>query len=422
MADIPFDKHYESTLAIARDPYRFISLRSKEVGSDVFTTRILLQKHICMIGRDAAELFYDETRFQRQGAAPSRIVKTLFGRGGVQTLDDEEHKQRKRLFTSLITPESVVPLGERLRLELRSAAMRWAEKPEVVLYQELQEVITRAVCSWAGVPLAESETKQRASELMALFDKAGSMGPPHWWARLARKRADRWIAGMIEQIRRRELQPPEGSAAHVMAFARDPKGAFLTPHVAAVELINVLRPTVAVSVFITFAALALHEHPEVRIKVAGGDPAYLEAFAQEVRRFYPFFPMTGALVRRDFQWKGLEFKKGMTALLDLYGTDHDPRLWDQPNLFRPERFLRAQPDLFSFIPQGGGDSHVTHRCPGEPISVELLKVSAEFLTREIKFAAPAQDLRIDMSRLPALPRSRFRMANLSVVHPAAVGS
>ena len=38
--------------------------------------------------------------------------------------------------------------------------------------------------------------------------------------------------------------------------------------VAAVELLNLLRPTVAIARFIVFAALALHLHPEWRARVA----------------------------------------------------------------------------------------------------------------------------------------------------------
>src|SRR3546814_9974873 len=63
----------------------------------------------------------------------------------------------------------------------------------------------------------------------------------------------------------------------------------LSPRVAAVELLNILRPTVAVSVFITFTAHALHQLPACRQNLQADD-GYLECFVQEVRRFYPFFP------------------------------------------------------------------------------------------------------------------------------------
>lgn len=46
-----------------------------------------------------------------------------------------------------------------------------------------------------------------------------------------------------------------------------------------------------------------------------------------------------------------------------------------------------------------------HRCPGEWITIEAMKVATAFLTRSISFELPQQDARIDMSRIPTKPRS-----------------
>lgn len=77
----------DSTLALFAEGYEFVSNRCRLVGSDVFETRLLRQPTICMRGRDAAELFYDRGRFSRAQAAPTPMVRVLFGRGGVQGLD-----------------------------------------------------------------------------------------------------------------------------------------------------------------------------------------------------------------------------------------------------------------------------------------------------------------------------------------------
>src|SRR3546814_1246075 len=72
----------------------------------------------------------------------------------------------------------------------------------------MQELLTRSVCGWAGVPLPEAEVGRRAAELTALFDYAGSVGPKHWWSRLSRRRSESWIEGIVEQIRPGDLSPP----------------------------------------------------------------------------------------------------------------------------------------------------------------------------------------------------------------------
>jgi fatty-acid peroxygenase len=412
---MPHDKSPDSTLALMLDPYRFISKRCLRYRSDVFEARILLQNTLCMTGPEAAKLFYDPDRFMRRGAAPLRVQKTLFGKGGVQTLDGQAHRHRKRMFLSVMTPERIGQLAETAAGWWRTYARKWESRDRIVLYGQTQEILTRSICAWAGVPLPESEVKQRTRDLTALFDAAGSVGPKHWWSRLERKKADRWIAGVVEQIRAGRLQPPEESAAHLVAWHRELDGELLPPRVAAVELLNILRPTVAVSVYITFAAHALHQHPHCRQEAQSGGDGAAERFVQEVRRFYPFFPSAVARVRQDFEWQGYRFSKGTRTMLDLYGTDHDPRAWEAPEEFRPERFRQWDGSPFNFIPQGGGDPAVHHRCPGEWITIELMKVALDFLAGRLAHDVPEQDLRIAYSRLPALPRSHFVISNVKVI-------
>jgi fatty-acid peroxygenase len=283
----------------------------------------------------------------------------------------------------------------------------------VVLYPELQDILTRAACAWTGVPLAEPEVGRRTKELTALFDAAGAAGPRHLWSRLARRRAERWIASIVDRVRAGQLSPPAESPLNVIASHRDLSGALLPARVAAVEVLNILRPIVAVSVFITDAAHALYLNPACRERlVAGVEADYADLFVQEVRRFYPFFPAVVARVRRDFEWKGYPFPRGRRVMLDLYGTDRDPRTWEGPGEFRPERFRRWDGDPFNFVPQGGGEHRLTHRCAGEWIMIELMKVALGFLAGGMRYDVPEQDLRIDRSRLPALPRSGFIMRNV----------
>src|SRR3546814_10555834 len=68
--------------------------------------------------------------------------------------------------------------------------------------------------------------------------------------------------------------------------------------------------------------------------------------------------------------------------LDLHGTNRDRRSWDAPEEFRPERFRRWDGSPFNFIPQGGGSHDLNHRCPGEWITIELMKEIGRASCRE----------------------------------------
>lgn len=407
MPRFPRARYLDSTILLVRDPYRFVSEECRHVQSDLFETRLLLQKTICMTGPEAARLFYDTSRFARRGAMPKAVQKTLLGVGGVQSLDDEAHRHRKRAFMSLMSPERIELLVQLTRAEWDASLRRWTSMDRIVLYPELHELLTRAVCAWAGVPLGDSGVEARTREIAALFDHAGSVGPRHLWSRWARKRVDSWAADIVEQIRMGQLHPPQASAAHVITWHRDLNGELLPAHVAAVELINVIRPTVAVSVYMVFVAHALHAHPQAREGLQATDDGYADCFVQEVRRYYPFFPAVAAMTRQAFEWNGYEFPEGRRVLLDLYGTNHDPRTWDRSDDFEPDRFRAWNNSPFNFIPQGGGDHYTDHRCPGEWIATALMKQTAEMLTRRMRYEVPEQDLSLVWARLPALPRSRF---------------
>lgn len=412
MPSIPRDKLPESTLALFRDGYEFIGKRCERLGSDVFQTRLMLQKTVCMRGPEAAQVFYDQRYFQRRGGAPLRVQKTLFGQGGVQNMDGEAHRHRKAMFMSLMSPESIARLVGLMSGEWRAALPRWAEKGRVVLLDEAREIMCRAVCAWTGVPLEESEVRKRTQDFAAMIDDSGAVGPRHWKGRLARKRAESWIGGIIEAVRDGRLNPPEGGALRTVAFHRELDGKLLETRIAAVELINVLRPTVAVARFVTFAALALYEYPDWRRRLARQKDRDLELFVQEVRRFYPFFPFVAARVSKPFDWRGYHFPAGARALLDLYGTDHDPRVWEDPETFRPERFLTWNGSPFNFISQGGGDHYENHRCPGEWITIELMKEAVRLLVMSMDYIVPQQDLTISMARMPTMPQSGFVIADV----------
>lgn len=90
----------DSTMGLLSDGYTFISKRCERHRSDVFATRLLFQPTICMRGREAALILYDEERFQRETAAPGWLERTLFGKGGVQGLDGAAHRDRKQMLMS----------------------------------------------------------------------------------------------------------------------------------------------------------------------------------------------------------------------------------------------------------------------------------------------------------------------------------
>jgi fatty-acid peroxygenase len=114
-------------------------------------------------------------------------------------------------------------------------------------------------------------------------------------------------------------------------------------------------------------------------------------------------------VSNAFDWRGLQFEEGTWVLFDMYGTNHDARLWPEAQRFRPERFAGWQSDGFDLVAQGAGDYLTGHRCPGEAVTVDLVKAALHLLASEVVYTVPRQDLSINLARMPALPASRFQI-------------
>ena len=423
MPEIPRTPAFDSTLALFREGYEFIPRRCRLLGADLFETRLMLRKVVCMSGPPAAEAFYAKGRFTRQGAMPRSVVRLLQDRGSVQSLDGAAHRHRKAMFMSLMTPGHVAALRD-MFADSWCARMQASATADdsVVLLEAAQESLCEAACDWTGLSVDRKRLPEWTRALVAMIDSAARIGPRNWWASWLRIGAERRLHDVVLRVRSGALAVPEDSALHRMAFHRDSDGQPLEAEIVAVELLNLLRPIVAVANYIVFAALALHENPGWRRRLAAGDDALREHFVQEVRRFYPFFPFVAGRVTEPFSWHGHRFARGDWVILDLYGTNHDPRCWTDPDRFRPERFSDWSGNAFSFIPQGGGDPETGHRCPGDPVAVELAKAAVALMAGSIEYRVPDQDLGFDLADMPAVPRSGFVIRNVRIVGGVGTGT
>lgn len=391
--------------------YRFLPRRFRRARSEVLTIRMLGEPVTCLTGPAAVRFFYDEARFTRAGVVPEPVRATLMGHSGVQTLDRAAHRHRRAMFLDLLGPEAVSDLTERVTGNWRRAQTRWPDRDRVVVFDEAARVLTAAACDWAGLPTSRPGVAALARDLTATVDGFATAGPRHWRARRARHRLEAWAGRHIRAHREGSAPAPEGSPLAVVAGHRDRAGRPLPETTAAVELLNLVRPTVAVAWYVTAGAAAAHRHPQWRARIRAGDIEALTQFTQEVRRWHPFTPLLGARARRDLAWRGHHVPAGRLVLLDVYGILHDPRWWPEPERFDPARFADGPVDPDTFIPQGGGDPVVGHRCPGEAATVALLEASLRELS-QLDYRLPRQDLRTPLGKVPTRPRDGFVLADV----------
>lgn len=409
---IPQAKGLDNTLALIKEGFHFIPSRRNELESDMFETRLLGQKAICMAGEEAAAMFYDNEYFKREGAAPKPLKQTLLGEGGIHGRDGEDHHQLKRMFLSMMTPERLEDMKRIAVEEFDKKVTEWEGKEAVILLREMEEIMGRAGMRWAGLPLKESEAKERAEELALMVDSFGGSFGRYQDGKKARQSHEKWLEKIIKNIRAGKYNPPANTAAYIVANHREPDGKLLDLHTAAVDLNNSYRPLVATAYFIVFGALAMYEHPETVAKLREDKDNYSHMFSQEIRRYYPFAPAMAAKATKNFTWNGYKFKKDQMVVLDLFGTNRHSDNWIDADQFIPERFANWSGSPFAFVPQGGGDHYMGHRCAGEWMTVMVMQAFFRYMTHNLSYHVPEQNLAYDMRRMPTMPQSGFVISDV----------
>ncbi|WP_309065888.1 cytochrome P450 [Microbacterium sp.] len=386
----------DATLRLLRDGYLFGTRLFRDAGADAVRTRLLGRPALIARGAEAAHVFGTPGLFARSGALPRSVVHLLQDEGSVQSLEGGAHDARKALMLSIANDDRA-RLVELFEEEWQRAFDR--ERGTTVSLLDLSSrVLARAALRWVGADDAAGDA-QLARDLRAMIDRASALGPLNWWARARRLRVEGWAADRIEGARRdTDTSTAIGRLAHHVE-----NGSPLPTDAAVVELLNLLRPVVAVARFVAFAGHALHRHPEWTERLRGGEVTPAPWIAEEVRRFYPFFPMIAGIATDGFDLAGTRFPHGQWMLFDLYGTDHSSALWESPNSFDPQRFATASPHLV--VAQGVGDPTSAHHCPGEQATTDLLASAVWLLATGPMYRVPEQDLRISLRRIPAQPQS-----------------
>jgi fatty-acid peroxygenase len=392
--------------------YLLLSELRKEANAPVVKARLLNKEVIAIYGKEAAKKFYDPRNFKREGAMPKIVLKTLFGENGVQTLDGQAHEHRKTIFMDSMTPKRMKEYHRILDKNLTQKLDR--QQGQFELFDLAKDVLFRSICEWAGIDLSQltkKEVDQLAEYQISMISSAVTNPATHIKGIDNRKKSEKWAQSLIENARINPVAGKEDVALYAFAKATDDHGELLPIDVAAVELLNVIRPTVALTVWIALMGHALFSRPDIYQRLHAEFDQLQDSFIQEMRRYYPFFPMLPAFAIQDVEVDGYLIPKDSWVVLDLYGTNHDDRMIETPEVFRISRYLGKEKHIsydeeYEMIAQGGGEFKTMHRCAGEWITLHTLRVFSDQLVNKYQFSIPEQDWNIPMNQFPTYPKSK----------------
>ncbi|KAE9584753.1 hypothetical protein Lal_00041656 [Lupinus albus] len=116
---------------------------------------------------------------------------------------------------------------------------------------------------------------------------------------------------------------------------------------------------------------------------------YINAIAKEVMRMHPVAPMlVPRLAREDCNIDGYDIPKGTQILVNTWTISRDPKIWDNPNEFQPERFIGKGIDVkghdYELLPFGSG----RRMCPGYSLGLKVIQASLANLLHGFNWKLP----------------------------------
>ena len=381
------------TARLARDPIGYIR-RCRERYGELFTLRYHpFDTLVYVCDPDAIrEIFTGDPEVFRAGEANQFMEPTL-GPRSVLLLDGADHLRMRKLMLPPFHGRSVARYRDVIADVAAREVETWPLGRTFALRPRMQaltlEVILRAVF---GIDDAARLDRLRSALVRMLNVNAihgvapitrVDLGPLSPWGRYVRARAEADEI-IFDQIARRRAAAAAGQPddhddvlALLLAVRGEDGGPGLTDAELRDELVTLLvagHETTATALAWAFERLLRHPDALARAREeaeAGGE-AYIDAVVKETLRARPV----------------------VIPMITLVQTG--PGAWEDPEAFRPERFLGGEaPEPYTWIPFGGG----VRRCLG-----------ASFATLEIKVALqtilPAADL-LPASPEPEAPRLRL---------------
>ncbi|MFN8379547.1 MAG: cytochrome P450 [Anaerolineae bacterium] len=369
----------------ARDPIRFITRLREEFG-DVAAFSLMGTRSVLISDPYDIERVLLETgkRYSNGKQDVQLAIRTVLGNGLVRSEGDFWKRQRK-LMAPAFHHQNIKQYADLIVNCTEDLASRWQSDTTRDVHQDMMELTQRIIM----LALFEVDVRDNAGVASRAFDAMmqaiGSemKGPeavlPEFIPTPSRKRLKEGVAtinGMLMDIiaqRRADPTPRHDLLAWLMD-ARDDEGLPMTDE----QLLDEIRTlylagheTTATTLSWTWVLLASNPdayaklEAEVDSVLHGQRPTaddvqnlpYTNALIKEVLRLYPVAWITRRVALEDVEIGGYLVANGTSVFLSPWVVHHDARWYDEPEAFRPERWLKEKSELpprEAYIPFGGG--------------------------------------------------------------------
>jgi cytochrome P450 len=410
------------TARLARDPIGFMR-RCRARYGDLFTLRYYPFDTLVYVCDPEVirEIFTGDPEVFRAGEA-NQFMEPILGPRSVLLLDGGDHLRMRKLMLPPFHGRSVTRYRDVIadiaarELETWPLGRSFALRPRM---QEITlEVIMRAVF---GIEDPGLLARLRAALVRMInvnmihgtlpFTRV-DLGPRSPWGRYLRARAaaDEIIFDQIASRRAQAGGVEHDDVLALLLAVEDEDGDGLTDAELRDELVTLLlagHETTATALAWAFERLVRHPAALARLReeAEAVEDDYVDAVVKETLRSRPVVIDVARTLAAPARLGGYDLPAGVMVVPMITLVQTGPGAWEDPDAFRPERFLDgAQPDPYTWIPFGGG----VRRCLGASFATFEMKVVLETIL-------PAADL------IPASPEPEAaRLRHVTLV-PARGG-
>jgi cytochrome P450 family 110 len=402
-----------------RRPIAMLEACRRRYG-DTFTLRFPGFDPLVILSDPAAikQIFTGDADELRAGEA-NIVLAPFVGTDSLLLADGARHRRKRRLLMPPFHGERMQLYGELMRTIADRAIDAWPVGRPFPLHAETQritlDVILHAVFGFEGAQmealrarLVEGATVVTEHPSLMLKWLQRDLGPLTAWRRVERLRDETDAILFAEFARRRaEARTDRTDVLSLLMTARDEEDRPMSDGELRDEMITLLlagHETTATTLawviqyVLAHPAVLARLHAEVAERDGAGstgaaavDLPYLDATIKETQRLMPIIPMVGRRLRTAMRIGDLDLPAGVVAAPCAYLTHRRADIWEEPDAFRPERFLGTRPTPYEFFPFGGG----ARACLGAAFaSFEMRIVLARILARVELHAAPGYRVRV----------------------------
>ncbi|MFB9685122.1 cytochrome P450 [Amycolatopsis plumensis] len=310
----------------------------------------------------------------------------VLGPRSMFALSGDEHKRQRKLLVPPFHGRRLAAYEKIVEEETVRELASWPEDTAFATLPSMMRItlnaILRAVFGAEGAEFAELRELlppfvTLGSRLAVLpISKKGRFNP---WRRFERMRRE--YDAIVDRLIAKARAESKDDVLSMMLQTRYDDGSGLSREEISDQLLTLLtagHETTATT--LAWAVERLRRHPALLAELTEAeDTKLLDATILEVQRTRPVIDLTARQVKQDgFQLGRWTLPKGYAVLVSIALIHDDDAVFPDAATFDPHRFEGARPDLYQWIPFGGG----TRRCLGAAFATMEMTVVLRTLLRD----------------------------------------